>query len=159
MSQIGRRQLLIGGTAGALGIAAVALGPATAALADDGDGLVGTWDVQITDLTASGGPATFEGATTFAPGGGVVSMDAASPSTGLGSWSAGEKGGSFKARFMQFAFNPNGSPGGKVVVTIVGKLTGHTIKGTFTYVVFASNGIVFFPRGKGTFTGTRFAAA
>lgn len=88
MGHVDRRQLLIGGTAGALGIAAAALGPTTA-LADEGEGLVGTWDVQITDATAQGGPSTFEGATTFNPGGGVINMDSGSPATGLGNWSGG----------------------------------------------------------------------
>jgi hypothetical protein len=160
MGHIDRRQLLIGGTAGAIGIAAAALGPTTA-LADEGKGLVGTWDVQITDATAQGGPSTFEGATTFNPGGGVINMDSSSPATGLGSWSGDEKG-AFKARFMQFgfsSFNPSDGSTVKLVVTIQGKRSGNAISGTFTYKVYALNGAVLFPNGMGTFTGTRFAAA
>jgi hypothetical protein len=162
MDSIDRRRLLIGGAAGALGIAAAALGPITA-LADQGEGggPVGTWDLQITDATAQGGPSTFEGATTFNPGGGVINMDSGSPATGLGSWSGGEKG-AFKARFMQFgfsSFNPSDGSTVKLVVTIKGKRSGNAISGTFTYVVYALNGTVIFPNGAGTFTGTRFAAA
>jgi hypothetical protein len=157
MGHIDRRQLLIGGTAGALGIAAAAMVPTTA-LADDGEGLVGTWDVQITD-TSRAMPAV-EGATTFAPGGGLVTMDSGNPSTGIGSWSGGDEGGAFKARFMQFAFNPDGSTAGKVIVTIPnGKKAGNTISGNFTYVIFTLKGAVIFPNGAGTFTGTRFTAA
>lgn len=157
MGQIDRRQLLIGGTAGAIGVAAAALGPTTA-LADEGEGLVGTWDIQITDATAQGGPTTIEGATTFVPGGGLVTMDSGNQSTGLGSWSTVDEHG-FKARFMQFAFNPDGSVAGKVVVTVKGKRSGRSISGTFTYKIYALNGTVIFPAGQGTFTGTRFAAA
>lgn len=157
MGHIDRRQLLIGGTAGALGIAAAALG-STTALADEGKGLVGTWDVWITDKSR-GGPAV-EGATTFAPGGGIVTMDSGNASTGIGSWTGGDEGGGFKGRFMQFAFNPDGSTAGKVIVTIPdGKRSGNTIRGSFTYVIYALNGTPIFSNGHGTFTGTRFAAA
>jgi hypothetical protein len=87
-------------------------------------------------------------------------MDAGNASTGIGSWSGGEEGGTFKARFMQFAFNPNGTTAGKVIVTIPdGKRSGNTISGSFTYVIYALNGTVLFPDGAGTFTGVRFAAA
>ena len=160
MGNLDRRQLLIGGTAGVLGIAAAAMAP-TAALADDGEGMVGTWDLQITDASAQGGPVTFEGATTFNPGGGVVNVDSQSPSTGLGSWSE-EDEGSFKARFVQFGFgslNPGDPNTVKLVVTIKGKRSGNAISGTFTYKVYTLNGVVVFPNGMGTFTGTRFAPA
>jgi hypothetical protein len=155
MAQIDRRRLLIGGTAGALGIAAAALAPTTA-LADEGEGLLGTWDLRITDATAQGGPATFEGAATFAPGGGFAAMDSNSPSTGLGSWAGGDDG-AFKARFMQFGFDPQGTI--KAVVSVKGKRSGKAMSGTFTYKIYALNGTLIFPNGKGTFTGTRFAAA
>jgi hypothetical protein len=156
MDRIDRRRLLIGGTASALGLAAVALGPTTA-MADDSEGPVGTWDLQITDATAPAGtPSVFEGATTFAPGGGLVSMDANSPSTGLGSWSGGEDG-AFKARFMQFAFDPSGNA--KLVVAIKGQTSAKTISGTFTYKVYAPNGTLLFGDGHGTFAGTKFASA
>ena len=159
MGHLDRRQLLIGGTAGVLGIAAAAMGPTTA-FADEGEGIVGTWDLQITDASAPGGPTTFEGATTFNPGGGVVNVDSQSPSTGLGSWSEGDDG-SFKARFMQFGFNSFNVPDPttvKLVVTINGKKSGNAISGSFTYKVYTLNGAVVFPNGMGTFTGTRFAA-
>lgn len=140
-----------------LGIAAAALGPTSALADDEGGGLVGTWDVQITDATAPGGPTTIEGATTFAPGGALVTMDSNGPSTGLGSW-AGAEHGAFKARFMQFSFDPvHGTA--KVVVTVKGRRSGKAISGTFTYKVYDLHGHVLFGDGKGTFTGTRFAAA
>lgn len=63
---------------------------------------------------------------------------------------------------MQFgfsSFNPSDGSTVKLVVTILGKRSGKTISGTFTYVVYALNGAVIFPNGMGTFTGTRFAAA
>lgn len=162
MAHMDRRQLLMGGAAGVLGLAAAALGPSSA-LADEGEseGPMGTWDIQVTDATAQGGPSTFEAATTFAPGGGVVNIDATSPSPGLGSWS-GRENGAFMARFMQFSFNsfnPADTSTVKLVVAIDGKSSGNTISGTFTYVVYALNGSVLFPSGKGSFTGTRFAAA
>jgi len=120
---------------------------------------VGTWDVQITDLTAQGGPTTIEGATTFAPGGGVVTMDSNGPSTGIGSWA--KKGGrAFGARFMQFGFGPTPADTAKVVVTVKGKLTeDDSISGTFTYKVYDLQGHLLFGDGKGTFTGKRFSAA
>jgi hypothetical protein len=155
MAQIDRRRLLIGGTAGALGLAAAALGPTTA-VADDGEDLLGTWDVQITDASTPGGPSTFEGAVTFNKGGGFAAMDSNGPSTGLGSWKDDEDG-AFKARFMQFGFDPQGTV--KLVVAIKGKLSGGTISGTFTYKVYTLTGTVLFPDGKGTFTGSRFAAS
>jgi hypothetical protein len=150
-----RRQLLIGATAGAVGIGAAALSPMTA-LAADGSGLVGTWDVQITDLTAPGGPTTVEGATTFAPGGGLVNMDSGQPSTGLGSWAMDDKR-EFGARFMQFGFSPQGTS--KVIVTIHGRLSENSIRGTFTYKVYDLKGHLIFGAGKGTFTGKRFHSA
>jgi hypothetical protein len=126
------------------------------ALAKEDSGLVGTWDVRITDLAAPGGPTTFEGATTFAPGGTVVTMDSNSPSTGLGSWdNTGD--GTFRARFMQFGFSPQGTS--KVVVSPRGRLSEEaTISGTFTYKVYDLQGHLLFGNGKGTFTGKRFAA-
>jgi hypothetical protein len=152
---LNRRQLLIGASAGALGIGAAALSPMTA-LAAGSSGIVGTWDVQITDLTAMGGPTTFEGATTFAPGGVVVTMDSNSPSTGIGSW-ANTGGSTFRARFMQFGFSPQGTS--KAVVSPRGRLTEEgTIRGTFTYKVYDQLGNLLFGAGKGTFTGKRFAA-
>lgn len=152
---LNRRQLLLGATAGALGIGAAALAPMTA-MAAESSGLVGTWDVQITDLTTPNGPTTFEGATTFAPGGGLVTMASDQPSTGLGSW-AQKGGGAFRARFMQFGFGPPGPS--KVVISIKGTLSEDSISGTFTYKVYDLQGNVIFGNGKGTFTGKRFSAA
>ena len=154
--KLNRRQLLVGATAGALGLGAAALSPITA-LAVDSEGLVGSWDVQITDLSAQGGPATFEGVTTFAPGGGVVTMDSNGPSTGLGSW-AKKDGRAFDARFIQFGFSPQGTS--RVVVSIKGRLSEEgAISGTFTYKVYDLQGHLLFGAGKGTFTGKRFSAA
>jgi len=152
--KLNRRQLLIGASAGALGIGAAALSPMTA-LAGESPGLLGTWDVQITDRSGPQ-PATFEGLTTFAPGGGVVTMNSNEPSTGLGSWV--KKGGhAFGARFVQFGFSPQGTS--KVVVTIDGKQSEEdSISGTFTFKVFDLQGHLLFGGGKGTFTGTRFSA-
>jgi hypothetical protein len=149
---LNRRQLLVGASAGAVGIGAVALSPMTA-LASGGSGLVGTWDVQITDHTPLV-PVTFEGATTFIPGGGVVTMDSSSPSTGVGSW-AMDDASEFNARFMQFNFNPPGPA--KAVVTIHGRLAANSIRGTFTLKIYDLMGH-FLGTGHGTFTGKRFAA-
>jgi len=154
--KLDRRQLLIGASAGALGIGAAALSPMTA-LAADSAGVVGTWDVQITDLSTPGGPATFEGVTTFAPGGVVVSMDSNGPSTGIGSW-AKKPGHAFVGRFIQFGFDPQGTS--KVVVSVSGKMSEEdSIAGTFTYKVYDLKGHVIFGDGNGTFTGKRFSAA
>ena len=152
--KLNRRQLLIGASAGALGIGAAALIPMTA-LASEDSNLVGTWDVHITDLTNPTAPATSEGATTFAPGGGVVTMDSTSPSTGIGSWT--KKGHAFSARFMQFGFSPQGTT--KALVSVKGTLSEGTISGTFTVKVYDLQGNLVFGDAKGTFTGTRFRAA
>jgi hypothetical protein len=152
---VNRRQLLKGATLGALGIGAAALSPMTA-LAAESSSLVGTWDVQITDLTAPAGPTTIEGATTFAPGGGVVTMDSGQASTGIGSWT--KEGSAFSTRFMQFGFGPPGPS--KVVVSVTGKLSeDDSISGTFTYKVYDLQGTLIFGTGNGTFAGTRFSAA
>lgn len=152
-NKLNRRQILMGATAGAVGIGAAALSPITGLAAERS--LVGTWDVQITD-TSGPEPATFEGATTFAAGGGVVTMDSNGPSTGIGSW-AKKGGGAFVGRFMQFGFSPQGTS--KVVVSIKGNLSEHdTISGTFTFKVYDLTGQLLFDGGKGTFTGTRFSA-
>lgn len=152
---INRRQLLKGATVGALGIGAAALSPMTA-LADESSGVVGTWDVLITDLTAPGGPTTVEGATTFAPGGGLVTMDSAQASTGIGSWV--KNGRTVSARFMQFGFGPPGPS--KVLVRVTGKLSeDDKLSGTFTYKVYDLRGNLLFGAGKGTFTAKRFSAA
>jgi hypothetical protein len=152
---VNRRQVLMGATVGALGIGAAALSPMTA-LAAESSGLVGTWDVQITDLSAPGGPTTVEGATTFAPGGGLVTMDSGQSSTGIGSWA--KKGRAFSARFMQFGFGPPGPS--KVVVGVKGKLSEEdSISGTFTYKVYDLQGNLIFGAGNGTFIGKRFSAA
>lgn len=153
--KLNRRQVLMGATAGALGIGAAALSPMTA-MAADSSSLVGTWDVWITDQTGPGEPTTFEGATTFAPGGGVVTMDSNGPSTGIGSW-AKKSGRSFTGRFMQFGFSPQGTS--KVLVSIKGTLSEHdSISGTFTFKVYDLQGNQFPVEGKGIFTGTRFSA-
>lgn len=151
--RLNRRQLLIGASAGALGIGAAALTPMTA-LASEGSSLVGTWDVQITDLTVPDKPTTVEGATTFAPGGGLVTMDSNSPSTGIGSW-AKKHGNAFVGRFMQFGFSPQGTV--KVIVSVKGTLSEGSISGTFTFTVHDLQGNLI-PGGNGTFTGKRFAA-
>ena len=149
---LNRRQLLIGASAGAVGIGAVALSPITT-LAAGSSGIVGTWDVMITDLSGPA-PVTFEGVTTFAPGGGVVTMNSNSPSTGIGSW-AGSGGGTFRARFMEFGFSPQGSS--KAVVSVKGRQSEDTIRGTFTLNVYDLSGHLLLS-GKGTFVGKRFAA-
>jgi len=152
--KLNRRQILIGAAAGAVGIGAAALSPITALAAERS--VVGTWDVQITD-TSGPEPATFEGATTFAPGGGVVTMDSNSPSTGVGSWAKKGERGAFVGRFMQFGFSPEGTS--KVLVSIKGNLSEHdTISGTFTFKVYDLKGQLLFDGGKGMFTGTRFSA-
>src|ERR1700694_860339 len=149
---LNRRQLLIGASAGAVGIGAVALSPITA-LAAGSSGIVGTGDVMITDMSGPA-PVTFEGVTTFAPGGGVVTMNSNSPSTGIGSWaSTGE--GRFRARFMEFGFSPQGSS--KAVVSVKGRQSEDTIRGTFTLNVYDLSGHLLLS-GKGTFVGKRFAA-
>jgi hypothetical protein len=154
--KINRRQVLMGATAGALGIGAAALSPITV-LAADSSSLVGTWDVLITDETGPGAPTTIEGATTFAPGGGVVTMDSAQPSTGIGSW-AKKNRRAFTARFMQFGFGPPGPS--KVIVSVKGTVSEHdSISGTFTFKVYDLLGNQFPVDGKGKFTGTRFNAA
>lgn len=150
---LNRRQLLIGASAGAVGIGAVALSPITA-LAAGSSGIVGTWDVRVTD-TSGPAPVTFEGATTFAPGGGVVTMDSNSPSTGVGSW-ASTGDGTFRGRFMQFGFSPQGTS--KVIVSIRGRLSEESIRGTFTFKAYDLQGHLLFSGGKGTFVGKRFAA-
>lgn len=153
-NMLNRRQLLVGATAGALGVGAAALSPMTV-LAKESSGLVGTWDVQITDQTGPGAPTTIEGATTFAPGGGLVTMDSGTPSTGIGSWT--KKGRAFSGRFMQFGFGPPGPS--KVIVSVKGTLSEEdTISGTFTFKVYDLQGHQFPVDGKGTFTGTRFSA-
>jgi len=154
---LNRRQLLVGATAGALGIGAVALSPMTA-MAHKGSALVGTWDVHITDNSNPAAPATFEGATTFIPGGGVVTMDSNQASTGIGSW-AEKDDGAFHGRFMQFGFDPQQGQS-KAIVSITGRLTeDDTISGTFTFNVYSLQGTLLFGPGSGTFTGTRFGAA
>ena len=151
--KLNRRQLLIGASAGALGIGAAALSPMTALAAGSSGGLVGTWDIRITDRSGPT-PVTFEGATTFAPGGGVVTMDSSQPTTGVGSWvMAGES--EFDARFMQFNFSPPATS--KAVVSIHGRLEGNSIQGTFRLRVYDLQGHLLFS-GHGTFTGKRFAA-
>jgi hypothetical protein len=154
--KLNRRQVLIGATAGALGIGAAALSPITV-LAADSSSLVGTWDVLITDETGPGEPTTVEGATTFAPGGGVVTMDSSQASTGIGSW-AKKSGRAFSARFMQFGFGPPGPS--KVIVSVKGTLSEQdSISGTFTFKVYDLQGNQFPVDGKGKFAGTRFSAA
>jgi hypothetical protein len=96
---------------------------------------------------------TVEGATTFAPGGGLVTMDSGGPSTGLGSWVMDEKR-QIRARFMQFGFSPQGTS--KTVVTIHGRLSEESIHGSFTFKVYDLQGHLIFGNGKGTFNGKRF---
>jgi hypothetical protein len=151
--KLNRRQLLVGASAGALGLGAAALSPITA-LAAGSSGLVGTWDVWITDRSGPT-PATFEGATTFAPGGGVVTMDSNGPSTGIGSWVMNGED-EFDARFIQFNFSPPAPS--KAVVSVQGRLEGNSIKGTFRLRVYDLQGHLLFKGGHGTFMGTRFAA-
>jgi hypothetical protein len=151
--RLNRRQLLLGASAGALGLGAAALSPITA-MAAGSSGLVGTWDVWITDRSGPT-PVTFEGATTFAPGGGVVTMDSNSPSTGIGSWTM-EGDSEFDGRFMQFSFSPPATS--KTVVTIHGRLAGNSIKGTFRFKVYDLKGHLLFSGGTGTFMGKRFEA-
>jgi len=154
-NKLNRRQLLIGASAGAVGIGAAALSPMTA-LAAEGSSILGTWDVEITDLTTPNGPSTFEGATTFAPGGGLATMASDQPTTGLGTW-AKSAGNAFRARFMQFGFDPHGTS--KVIVSIKGTQSENdSISGTFTYKVYDLQGNVLFGDGKGTFSGKRFSA-
>ena len=156
IDMVNRRQLLVGATAGALGIGAAALSPITA-LAHESEGLVGTWDVLITDNSNPAAPTTVEGATTFAPGGGLVTMDSNQASTGIGSW-AEKDNGAFVARFMQFGFDPQGKS--KVVVSVKGKLSEEdSLSGSFTFNVYDLQGGLIFGPGSGTFTAKRFSAA
>jgi hypothetical protein len=157
--RIGRRELIMGGGAGAVALAAVTL-PATAAFADDdhrqGGGLQGAWLITRHDDSAPNTAIT--SVVTFATGGAFAEMDINPPSpVGLGSWS---KSGDhrFAVTFWSVALDVNTFQG-SVKVTVDGSWKGDTITGTYTFSVLdpSGNGTVLVS-GTGSFTGTRIIA-
>jgi hypothetical protein len=157
--RIGRRELIMGGGAGAVALAAVTL-PATAAFAEDdhgrGGGLQGGW--RITRHDDSDPTTSITGVVTFAGGGAFAEMDTNPPSpVGLGSWS---KSGDhrFAVTFWSVALDGTTFQG-SVKVTIDGTWNGDAISGTYAFSVLdpAGSGTVLVS-GTGGFTGTRIVA-
>jgi hypothetical protein len=157
--RIGRRELIMGGGAGAVALAAVTL-PATTAFADDdhrqGGGLQGAW--AITRHDDSDPTTAITGVVTYATGGAFAEMDTNPPSpVGLGSWS---KSGDhrFAVTFWSVALDGNTFQG-TVKVTVNGTWHGDAITGTYTFSVLdpSGNGTVLVS-GTGSFTGTRIIA-
>jgi hypothetical protein len=158
LERIGRRELIMGGGAGAVALAAVTL-PATTAFADDdhrqGGGLQGAWLITRHDSNPT---TTITGVVTFATGGAFAELDINPPSpVGLGSWS---KSGDhrFVVTFWSVALDGNNFQG-TVKVTVDGSWKGDTITGTYAFSVLdpSGNGTVLVS-GTGSFTGTRIVA-
>ena len=150
-TQLSRRQMLIGVGTGAIGAGALAaLAPAAALANEDGGGLIGAWDLSITQTSPTASP-TIEGVAVFSPGGSLVTTDAGSPTAGLGTWTMKEHGG-FALKFLTWDFS-NPSAVAKVVVKATGTLAHDTISGPFTFDVFVGGTKV--ASGAGSVTGTR----
>ena len=157
--RIGRRELIMGGGAGAVALAAVTL-PASSAFADDdhgrGGGLQGAW--LITRHDDSDPTTAITGVVTYASGGAFAEMDTNPPSpVGLGSWSkSGDHG--FAVTFWSVALDGTTFQG-TVKVTVKGTWHGDAITGTYTFSVLDPSGsatVIF--SGTGSFTGTRIVA-
>jgi hypothetical protein len=148
LAKLDRRQMLMGIGAGAVGASAAALAPATALAGDDDtSGLLGGWDITITETSPpSPPPPPREAVLMFAAGGGLVTVDSNPQTSGAGSWTKhGDNG--FRFKFIVFDPTHNGI---RVVVQGSGTVHQGTISGPFNFVV-GNN----FLSGSGTFSGTK----
>jgi hypothetical protein len=158
MERMGRRELLMGAGAGAVGLAAIAV-PATSAAADESksdQGLTGAWLVTHKDTTPDTDSA--QAVVTFATGGALASRDLNPPGDAqLGSWKK-TGGHGFVATFYDSFTQGPPDPVHILKVVVTGTRNDDKISGTFTFTIsppppgFPTTG------GTGTFEGTRIIA-
>lgn len=160
-NRINRRQLLVGGGAGSLVLAGLAVPTISAAASganSHNDSLEGGWLITRADSTPSpSGP--IQAVLSFAAGGAFATHDhnPAGP-PGFGAWERQEHN-----RFVftfYIGFPGNGGPGttgffAKVIAN--GTQAGQDMSGTYTVQGFDSKGNSVFS-GTGSFTGTRIEA-
>jgi len=160
-ASISRRQLLVGGGAGALGAAAAWSAAPVHALASQGeqDGdVLGSWhvDVQVTSPT----PASFDVLYAFARGGVLTRVDGRSNAPSVGTWKRVADGGIvFSAISFNFTAGALPSPAsrnGAILGNFAADVAADgTLQGTFTAQGIL--GLTGFSRA-GTFTGVRIEA-
>jgi hypothetical protein len=115
---------------------------------DNGQGLVGSWDVVVTPRDCETGdpipfPPPFSAVQTYNQGGTMLESDPGIPGApitrvgGHGVW-AHSKGRGYSIAFRVFKFNPDGSPAGKDVIRDVVQLgpDGDTYTSTGTVDIY-----------------------
>jgi hypothetical protein len=154
---MGRRQALRGAGMAAGGVAIVGLGAATPALADNDNGLLGSWICVRQD---DGTPDKIRVVLSFAAGGVIVTHDispAAPPFTGT--WA--RHGKSFRATIWTGTAG-NGGPnsvGPTIRVQLRGTLSHGRISATYRFTVFAPGSVTqVVDSGTGKLTGRRIDA-
>lgn len=158
MERIGRREVLMGAGAGAVGLAAVGIPATTASAAESeaGPGLPGAWLITHRD-TSPDTDNEAQAITTFAAGGALVGRDINPPGNAQpGAWRATDDHGFVATFFDSFSEGPNG-PVHVLKVIVNGALDADKdkISGTFKFTItppppdFPPGG------GTGTFEGTR----
>ena len=158
MERIGRREVLMGAGAGAVGLAAIGV-PATSAAAaerESSSGLLGAWLVDHNDTSPDTGNAA-QAVVTFDAGGALVSRDINPPGEAqLGGWRATDERGFVATFYDAFSEGPNG-PVHVIKVIVTGALDGDNDKISGTFKVFITPAPPGFPPGggTGTFEGTR----
>lgn len=157
----------IGGAATGVLIVALVMQVWVSAQVQDGgeQGLIGSWDVQVTARDcATGDPLpflpTFAAVQTYHHGGTMLASNLGSPGVigleGHGVWEHG-KGRQYAIAFRVLKFNPDGTFAGRDVIRDVISLglDGNTYTSTGTVEVLAPNGDLIV-RGCATTTATRF---
>ena len=154
---MGRRQALRGAGMAAGGVAIVGLGAATPALADNDNGLLGSWICVRQD---DGTTDKIRLVLSFAGGGVIISHDispAGPPFTGT--WA--RHGKSFRATFWTGFPGEQGpeSVGPTVRVQLRGMLSHGMISATYRFTVFAPGSVIqVVDSGTGKLTGRRIEA-
>lgn len=161
MERIGRREVLMGAGAGAVGLAGIAV-PATSASAaerESSSGLLGAWLVDHQDTSPDVGNSA-QAVVTFDAGGALVSRDINPPGDAqLGAWRATDERGFVATFYDSFSDGPNG-PVHILKVIVTGTLDGDNDKISGSFKVFITPPPPGFPPGggTGTFEGTRIVA-
>jgi len=154
---VGRRQALRGAGIAAGGVAIAGLATATPAMADNDNGLLGSWMCVRQD---DGSPDKIRLVLSFADGGVIVSHEispAGPPFTGT--WS--RRGKSFQATFWSGFPGEQGpdSVGPTVRVQLKGMLSHGRISATYRFTVFAPGSeSQVIDSGTGKVTGRRISA-
>jgi len=154
---MGRRQALRGAGIAAGGVAIAGLATATPAVADNDNGLLGSWLCVRQD---DGTPDKIRLVLSFASGDVIVSHDispAGPPFTGT--WS--RRGKSFRATFWTGLPGERGpdSVGPTIRVQLRGALSHGSISATYRFTVFAPGSITqVVDSGTGRLTGRRISA-